>query len=337
MTEFCNNTAEAPDAKQPETLHGWDVGWANQEDEKELLDLFFAAFGHTMPVEQWRWKYHNSEPIGSYVREKRCPVAFYGGMPRGIRLLGERGTAVQIGDVMVEPRQRRAFTRHGAFFRAASAFAEGLIGPDKQYLCAYGFPSERHYRLGEHLGLYIRIGELLEAAWPPLPSRLALNVTVSPLQPSQLELLPQLWQSMAEDLIDKVVLERNNAYIQHRFLQHPTVDYMLLLVKQRFTGKPLGLLILRDHGSEGVELIDIVASLKQMPSLISTAQRVTGKLKRHRLFSWLTSSVADALQDTNPQLEDLNVPLGTISWQQKDYLLHTRDQWWLIGGDADSR
>lgn len=334
MAIHCNETTETSKTGK---VGRWQVGWAHKEHETELLKLFQTSFDQTMPVEQWRWKYRNSEPLGSYVKEQGRLVAFYGGMPRRIRLLGEKGTAVQIGDVMVAPRQRRVFTRHGALFLAASTFTEGLVGPDKPYLCGFGFPSERHNRLGEHLGLYGRIGELLEAEWQPLASRQGLTSTVQPLESAQLDLLQQLWQDMADDLHEKVVLERDKSYIQSRFLQHPTVDYMSLLVRQRFTRKPLGLLILRDRGAEGVELIDMVGALRSFPLLVTTAQRITGKLRRPRLFAWLTDLVADALQETNPQLKDLNLPLPVLRWKQTRDLLDTRDQWWLIGGDTDFR
>ena len=333
------NSAAAVSAheERSQRRHNWELCWAHERDERELLELFFAAFGHAMPIEQWRWKYLNSKPFGSYVTEQNCPVAFYGGIPRGIRLLGKKATAVQIGDVMVAPSHRRVFTRHGALFYAASAFAERLVGFDKQYLCAFGFPSERHNRLGEHLGLYGRIGELLEAVWQPLVFRPSPFFSVRPLEKSQLGLLSRLWESMADDLREKVVLERDCSYLQHRFLQHPCVEYITLLVRQRFTGKPLGLLILRDHGSEGVELIDMIGALKYFPALVLIARRLTGKLKRPRLFCWLTASVVDVLKKTDPHVADLNIPLPIITWQQTEDFLHTRGRWWLMGGDTDFR
>lgn len=315
----------------------WQVRWAKPEDESALLQLFHQAFEHEMPVEQWRWKYATSDPPGCCVLDGNQLIAFYGGMPRTIRIAGDQATAVQIGDVMVAPGQRGVFTRRGAMFRAAAQFSEDLVGVGKKYDCGYGFPSERHNRLGEHLGLYARIGKLQEAAWEPLSSRPSLWLSLHPIKASQLTHLSQLWLEMAESLCDKVVLERDATYLNHRFLSHPTVDYCCFLVKHRFTGGPVGLIVLRDHGANGMELLDIVAPIGRIPLLIKAAQFLTARLQRQRLFAWLSEAVAECVKETLPTLTDLNLPLPIIAWGRQRDLQWTRGKWWLIGGDTDFR
>lgn len=318
-------------------LWQWETGWADENNEPELGELFVRSFGHTMSKEQWRWKYAQAKPWGALVRTNGIPAAFYGGMPRQVRIFGQAATAVQIGDVMVDPAYRRILTRRGPFFQAASAFAERMVGPGKPYQCAFGFPSERHNRLGEHLGLYGRIGTLLEARWEPLPYRRSLAVTVRSLDQAQGTLVSRLWEQMAERLAGAVVLERDYDYIQHRFLQHPTVLYTLLLVRRRFAGTPAGLLVLRDHGAEGVELLDMIAPPERLSALVTIARRIAGKLGRPRLFSWLTAPVAQMLQSSAPQLKELNIPLPTIIRGVPSDILATSGRWWLMGGDTDSR
>lgn len=315
----------------------WEVDWADGANEQELDVLFTRSFGHTMPSAQWHWKYAGAQPWGALVRTGGTPVAFYGGMPRRIRLFGQKSTAVQIGDVMVDPAYRRILTRRGPFFQVTSAFAEQLVGPGKPYCCAFGFPSERHNRLGEHLGLYGRIGTLQEACWEPLSYCRSLAVTVRSFEDAQGNLLSPLWEQMAGDLAGMVVLERDYHYIRHRFLRHPAASYTLLLVRRRFTGTPVGLIVLRDHAAHGVELLDLLGALRHLPLLVTIARRITGKLGRPRLFSWLTAPVAEALKGTDPRLEDLNIPLPTIIWSGSSDILNTHGRWWLMGGDADSR
>ena len=315
----------------------WQVRWAKPEDDSALLQLFHEAFGHEMPIEQWRWKYAASDPSGCCVLDRDKMVAFYGGMPRGIRIAGEQACAVQIGDVMVAPGQRGVFTRRGAMFHAAAQFSEELVGDGNKYACGYGFPSERHNRLGEHLGLYTRIGRLQEAGWEPLHRRPSLGLTLRPFQASQLNHLTPLWLEMAESLCDKVVLERDATYIRHRFLSHPTVDYCCFLAKRCFTGTPVGLIVLRDHGTAGMELLDIIAPVGTIPLLIKMAQYLTARLQRQRLFAWVSEAVAECVKETQPTLTDLNLPLPIIAWGRQRDLRWTRGQWWLIGGDTDFR
>jgi len=317
--------------------YNWVVEQACAEDEKMLLELFYKAFKHEMPVQQWRWKYARSQPMGTLVREDDKVVAFYGAMPREIQLFGRSDIAVQIGDVMVEPSRRRILTRRGPFFLAASAFSERFVGSGKPYCYAFGFPSDRHNRLGEHLGLYARVGKVFEANWRPLSGCIMSMTKSRPLPADCLTVIDQLWQEMADDLIEEVVPVRDSQYIQRRFLTHPTIEYKLVLVERRFSGRPLGLLVLRDLEDDGIELLDMVAPLRQIPLLVKVARQLTGSLKRPRLFAWLTRPVADVLKGSQCALKKTDVDIPTFIWEQPEKVLEIRDHWWLMGGDSDFR
>lgn len=315
----------------------WQVEWARQEDEADLLALFARAFGHAMLPDQWRWKYAAAEHWGALVRKNGQVIAFYGGMPRRISFFGETETAVQIGDVMVDPSQGRVLARHGPFFMAASAYLERFIGPHKAYRLGFGFPSKRVNRLAEHLGLYSSVGEVLEASWGSLRPRPHLTVSVRPLAATQTDLIEPLWQKMAADCVDFILPVRDGAYIRHRFFEHPATSYLAFLVRRRLSGQPFGLLILRDHGDVGVELLDLVGPLDHLSSLVRIARQVTGALGRQKLFAWLTEPVAKSLVASHPQLAATDVSIPTSIWKIPSDAQRIRDRWWLMGGDADFR
>ncbi|MBI4204742.1 MAG: GNAT family N-acetyltransferase [Betaproteobacteria bacterium] len=315
----------------------WSVDWAHPSDEAELLALFARAFGHAMPPAQWDWKYRGLDPVGTLVRRDGRPVAFYGGMPREIRWFGAPMTAVQIGDVMVDPAERGVLTRRGPFFLATTAFAERCVGPGRSYALAFGFPSERHTRLGEHLGLYARVDEVLEASWPALPARPGLLHSARALAVEQLDAVDALWEGMAEKLTGVAVGERNGARIRNRFLEHPTIGYLTFLVKHRFTGAPIGLVVLRDHGETGIELVDVVAPPESLAPLVATARRVAGRLGRPKVFAWMTPRAAESFAGSAPDLAPAKIPIPTIIWNASPDLGKLRGNWWLMGGDADSR
>jgi lipopolysaccharide transport system ATP-binding protein len=315
----------------------WRVEPAHAADEPALLALFARAFGHEMSPAQWRWKYAGLDPIGTLVRRGNTVIGFYGGMPREVRFHGTLVTVVQIGDVMVDPAERGILTRRGAFFLATSKFADALVGPGRPYLFAFGFPSERHARLGERLGLYTRVDEILDAQWAALPPRPGFLYRTRLLAESELGSIDVLWEKMAAHFGDVVIAVRNGAHVRRRFLQHPAAIYLPLLVRHRFSGAVAGLLILRDREESGIELVDVVAAPEAFPALLTVARRVAGRLGRKRVFAWMTPRAADSFKRTQPQLAPAGIPVPTIVWSAVPDLEKLRGQWWLLGGDADSR
>lgn len=342
--EYCRGCGKTPSVSVESPVVGatmpsaaWEVDWATREDEADLLTLFARVFSHAMLPEQWRWKYAATETYGALVRKNGQLTAFYGGMPRSIRFFGESKTAVQIGDVMADPAQGRAMTRRGPFFLAASAYLERFIGPGKDYCLGFGFPSKRVNRLAERLGLYASVGDVLEANWEPLPYRPHLAVSVRPFSAPQKDLLEPLWEKMAQELVDYIVPVKNGAYMCYRFLEHPSTVYLPFLVKWRISGQPFGLLVLRDHGDTGVELLDLVGPRNRLPALVRVARRITGKLGRQKLFAWLTKPVAANLAASHPRLVPTDVSIPTSIWDIPSEVHRIQDRWWLMGGDADFR
>ena len=311
------------------------LDWAQPADGPSLLALFQRAFGHAMPAEQWHWKYAGLESMGSIVRRGTEPVGFYGGIPRQIRFFGALQTAVQISDVMVLPAERGILTRRGAFFLTAAAYADRYVGPNRAYALAFGFPSARHARLGEHLGLYARVDEIFEASWTALNRRFSVIYKARLLQPHQLALVDELWQRMANRLQDVCICVRDAAHVGHRFLAHPTVVYLPFLVTHRLTGRAIGLVVLRDHKESGVELLDVIAEPSDVPVLVKVARRVAARLGRDKVFAWLTPSASAYFDD--PALTPAGVPVPTIVWGSSPDLVKLRGRWWLTGGDTDFR
>ena len=310
---------------------------ARPSDEIALLSLFSRAFGQEMPAERWRWKYRGLDPLGTLVRRGNRVVAFYGGMPRAVLLHGEPVTAVQIGDVMVDPSARGLPRGRSPFFLMTSRFAEDLVGPGRPYAFAFGFPSERHARLGERLGLYARVDEILDASWGALPATPSVRYRTRTIEPDEIGCIDGLWAKMKEDLRHTVIGIRDSAYVRRRFLEHPTLRYLVLLVRQRFSREPMGLVVLRDHGESGVELVDAIGPVAALPILVTVARRVAGRLHRRRVFGWMTPRAAASFEASRPTLAPAGIPVPTIVWKAAPHLDKLRGHWWLLGGDADSR
>ncbi len=314
--------------------------WANElagrGNEAELLDLFRMSFGQEMPPELWRWKYHGLDILGTLVRYKDRPVAFYGGMPRAIHLFGSPATAVQIGDVMVHPEQRDIATRKGPFLQAASYFLERFVGQDKTFPIAFGFPSKRVYRLGALLGLYERVGEIMRVSWPALQARPSYKVCLRPLSWDKSEAVDRLWREMAETLRDQIIGVRDWPYVQQRYLNHPTISYHAFLVSSRWTGCPIGVFVIRLL-EDSVELIDIIAPLQRIATVVHCLRRLTWRLNKPLVYAWITAQNATLLAGDTGDITATDIIIPHNKWTAGIPGSALLNRWWLMGGDTDFR
>ena len=321
--------------KLPEP-RAWVSDLADPGNEAELLDLFRSAFGHEMPPELWRWKYQGLDTLGTTGAARRPAVAFYGGMPRAIHLFGSPAMAVQIGDVMVHPEQRGILTRKGPFFQAAASFLERFVGQDKAFPIAFGFPSERAYRLAAHLGLYDKVGELKRVSWPALQARPSYKISMRPLSHDKGTTVNRLWREMAEALQDQVVGVRDWHYVQHRYLQHPAFTYQLYLISSRLTGTPIGIIVIRIL-DDAVELLDIIAPPRHVAMLVHCLRRLTWNLGKPQAYTWITTQHADLLAGDTGEITPTGIIIPHNRWTPGIPASELMDRWWLMGGDTDFR
>ena len=313
----------------------WRCELANSEDEAELLDLFQVAFGYKMPTELWRWKYKCLITLGALLRKDNQVVAFYGAMPRAIHLFGFQAIAVQIGDVMVHPEQRGTLSRKGLFFQVATHFLEHFVGQNKTFPLAFGFPSERAYCLSVHLGLYDRVGELMQVSWPALQARPSYKVRLRPLSHDQGPTVDRLWRQMANALQEQIVGVRDWDYVQRRYLQHPTIVYKLYQVSSRLTGSPIGIIVLNIL-DETIELVDVIAHPRHISTLVHCLRRLTWSLYKSEAYTWITTQNAPLFANTG-EITPTGIIIPHNRWTPGIPASELLDRWWLMGGDTDFR
>ncbi len=323
-------------------MQKWRVGVCEEKHSPEMRELFEKIFGHSMTPEMWQWKYGRGKfrAVGVW-RENRL-IAHYGGMLREILLFGQQKTAVQIGDVMVDPVDRGVLTRKGPFFLMAATFQERYIGFGKIILTGYGFPSERHMRIAERSALYADIGSMVEVEWKPagkMPRCLTrLKVLKNQSSIWETAALDELWNRMAASLRDAVVGMRDTAYLRHRYLDHPHHNYQLLLVITRFSKQIRGLIVLRHDASES-EIMDLIAPLHELPLLVAHARRVAGINGKDKLLLRIPQHFSAYFTSTEGvvAVRDMCIRIPTPIWSHAPAPETMRDRWWLTGGDMDFR
>jgi hypothetical protein len=301
------------------------------------MALFVSAFGHTMPASLWHWKYDDQCKPGILAHAAGKAVAHYGGLPRVVWLRGVQHDAVQIGDVMVDPDMRGILTRRGPFMRSAFTFLQDKTGLGKPFRLAFGFPSGRHAKLGEKLGLYGLVDDLFEAIWPASPgARLPFWLKIRPVSADDHAMVDALWERMRADLVGYAAPQKDADFFKHRYMNHPTQTYLLFLVSLRWRSRPEGILVLRDHGQEtGVELMDMLGPLDKLGRLFKAALALAGGLGRQRLFGWMTSGVLAALPGAMTRTKITDICIATPDLEEMTG--HLRSCWWLMSGDTDSR
>jgi hypothetical protein len=318
----------------------WFVRPAVTADEPVLLDLFRHSFGHEMPSSLWRWKYSGLSSAGMLAECDNKAVAFYGGMPRNILYFGEKQRAVQIGDVMVAPEERSHLTRRGAFFHVASAFLSANIGYDKPFLLGFGFPTKKALRLAEHLGLYETVGSMVELCWAPSPGRPSWSLnsrTVGVNAAASVRTkLDQLWSDMASSLDTFIIGERNWAWLNQRYFSHPTVEYKLQLICNRFGQKPIALVIYREQNRE-IELMDIIARPEHFLMALGWLRRYAGRAGMKAIKFWLTRAASALFEHTYASMTLLDLKIPCNIWSPGPEPSSIAERWWLTAGDTDFR
>ena len=311
----------------------WRVGHVLPSDFDEVATLFQDVFGHPLSRALWDWKYGDGRGNAVLVRSEGQVVAHYGGIYRDILLCGKPDRVAQIGDVMVQSRERGVLTRNGPFFLTGTSWPE-VYGPR-----GFGFPSRRHMRLAEKMELYTAVGQMAEVRWGPVSTRLRLGSRVRMLvrgRSADQALVKPLWDAMAHDLRDGVVGIKNWEFLEQRYFNHPDNHYEVLVVTARWTGKPLGLVVLRRlEGS--CELLDVIAPLSNLARVIDQARRLTARWGLPFLYCWITKNHLPLFLDCGGKEEALDISIPASSWTKNPQSDLFVDKWWLMSGDTDFR
>ena len=232
---------------------------SRSEDRSGLLALWKAAFGREADMDIWQWKYGG--PYGHCtmvcVHEDGRIAAAYPGVPLPAQIHGKAMRLDLLMDSMSDPDFRGVLGgRRGLFVRTAQAYFAQFGGADKSW-AVYGFPGERHFKLGQYLLTY--------AALPKQPAFLTRQTAGGGWTWRTTQVVP--WDSsMGLDLF--TVLEarlrpqypmavvRDGTFLDWRFLKHPSKEYRIWLAKT-LGGRLLGYAV-TSVCNDRVRLVDML-------------------------------------------------------------------------------
>jgi hypothetical protein len=238
---------------------------------------------------------------------------------------------------MVHPSERGVLTREGPFALACKTFLEQMMGFDKPFLIGFGFPSRKPFAVAARLGIYQEVDQITEMRWKVVRVLPDWKVRSKPVSLADEADVNVCWSEMAMAMKGSILGVRDWQYVVRRYLKHPSVAYTVLMVRARLTGRPLGVVVLRDRGQDELELIDLIGKPFNFMALVRAALRHGHLLNRSYLMAWVTSSHCDLLKVWSPVAEPLDVLIPANVWSKGPSTSDLKDQWWLMGGDTDFR
>lgn len=192
-------------------------------DEEHIIRLFATVFQHELRRDVWQWKYvRNGVSPPLYVAEEEGQiVCHYGALCQHLVWEGKQVLGWDIVDVMCHPR----YQGRGLFRRAAQKFIAQLRASGGTLI--YGFPGERHRRLGERLVGYepivpvYKVHRTLPVGHAPFPAGAAVVRT-----------LPDGWDQSWQLLEQRFafIMRRDRQLLSWRYLERPNKRYRLLMV-----------------------------------------------------------------------------------------------------------
>ena len=301
-----------------------------------LNPIFHAAFGHGISERLIDWKYADGRGE-SWIATAADgqPQVHCGLLYRDILLAGEPVRAAQLVDLAAVPKK-------SGLTRTDSPYAHLMrhllhTGTDRRPRFAFGFPSGRAMRLGEHLGVFRSVDQLYDLDFPAAAApRFGLRCQELPALP-ETAVTDRLWREMAQQLTAAAVGVRDRAYLTWRFARHPEHRYRFLTLHGWLTRKAHGLAILRPADDGLCQLIDLLAPPDVFPEIfpalaawIADAGFTTLRFSTPHTPSRRFASLAARCTPTeirimaNPQLPD-------------EVLAQLQGVWWLTSGDTDYR
>lgn len=305
-------------------------------DAADVIDLHRRVFASDADAAWYRWKY--AAGSGAGVRDATGQlIAHCGGVPRQMNFGGREVSAIQIGDVMVAAAARGWLTRRGPFFQVSRHFYASRIGKDRPYQLAFGFPSERHLRLGVHLGVLRDGGCIAELQWPACAA-LPWHWRCAPLAVDGAGFdaaVAAAWAAMQASLADHPLGVRDAAYLRWRYAARPARSYLLFALRRAWSRTPVGIVVLRRENTERMMWLDWIGPRDHMATAAAAARCCAAQAGAQVLSAWASPAVAAALDGTGITANVVAARLGipSASLLSTDEIAATR--WWWMAGDTD--
>ena len=337
-------------------MHQDLVRTLDERDREAVEALFRACFGSPVDETWYRWKYMSHtrfDGVSLGLFESNRLLAHYAGFPRTLQLPLNNGDlkqrtlgAYQIGDVMVNPDARIGIARNNRFARLTREYFATKLSPSCPV--AFGFPNQRHLKLGQLSGLYKAIARLLAVD---------IRFTIDPHnRQSGTTEIQKIREDRFEHLIACATRSRLNWAFVVRSLEYWQWRFPAYRGYQWVTSE-LGLAILRREDSSGRKwhLLEWVCMPSDGAKLLQDCFQAIANaafeqdphsgFKEAVLQTWATRPCADELRNAcelasdrasvGYECRELDVELTLNGYPNHDLHEILHERFWAISGDTD--
>jgi hypothetical protein len=332
-----SNTQLLCSKREPDDL--WPK-WLTHADYEPWHALFAKCFGHTMVSDFWHWKYRDTKCIGLGLYQQDKLVAFYGEMPRDIYFKGKKISALQMGDVMVDPAFRQSTKLGGAFQFLCSLYFDFCFKRNVGVNIGFGFPNRRAFRVAQLMGFYKAVDAMSELSWSGSTSKQEFWFHCKKISwDTAARLSERLWPAMQRSLQECAIAVRDQAYINARYKNHPSQSYECLVVENRCLFRGIALIVYKTSAlnAHEIEILDIITEKQNFQVAIKCLRQFMQRSSINKAHFWLTQSQLFHFNNTEAAVKDLDIVIPRNSWRNDDEGALVNNKWWLTAGDSDSR
>ena len=324
-------------------------------DASAVLALHEHVFGAGVDAKWFAWKYENDSGQGKGqalgVWSGDTLIAYCGGIPRTLWRQSKSLRGLQMGDVMVHPAWRGILTRRGPFFHVTQKFHSSRVGaaPRHPFALGFGFPNLRHLRLGTIFGLMHDDGAMEALHWDTTPATIAslpwsLRWREVAASDKHLERsVNHAWQAMRARSGDRILGQRDGAYLRWRYIDRPTPPntpapegprYRFFELHRIWSRNPLGVAVL-DLRSESAQWLDWIGPVQWAAMACRACRLEAARAGATSLTAWASRAVAQALEGSDIVRREPCAGLAVSTASDLGAQGAVGLNWWLMGGDTD--
>lgn len=309
-----------------------------REQQLELIrPLFERVFGESVSSGVLRWKYaaQRGESWGGWDGDAlliHCGLFF-----RDVLWQEEVARAAQLVDLMAAPKVAGLSRNGSPFTLLMQTLLTRLPRRDNPKGVAFGFPSARAMRLGELNGVYRSVGHWMALDFVATRcSWAAQAILLDGLSGPDVARLGLAWAGMRRDFSAHALGVRDAAFVQWRYLAHPTRRYRLLSIVSRWRRSTVGFVVL-GPGDEVCEIVDLIGHWDDFPELLQATQHWWWSRGGRELVLMATAPFAQQLAPFAKRCRETEFRIMANPLMTPEALMRLQDQWWLTGGDTDYR